>query len=737
MNLIRTYTRCAAALTALGITSFATAAYTASDAAPLLAVIGLPASLLGWWLSARAKFLLPRWLVNSLLTLALAYAILRSVAGFQVETIAELVVFIQIIKIGDRRSPRDDAQVLSLAVFLAIAAMLTSNAFWVGVQLIVFVPLLIGTVMLFQIYAGLAGTAEGAGPTGPRGGARRRRDALAGPLRGTIAFATVLAVAMAVFVFVIMPRGIGENSLGRWPIRGVGNTTGFTSEVRLGDRSVISESQKIVMEVRIRSGLVPENDPTGNLGNSENVYYLRGAVLDRYQNGAWTVDPADKDRPNASKDVPDPPDELPIGEGPHVAGTVEQQYLIYSMDRSAPIFTVWRPVKLLGIAHGTTNVIIQNWSKILTRRGVPGPVQYSVLSVLSEPPVETDERTEVSFPASERLRQLADRILTDSNLEPDPAKRPIAEDSRAARAIEAYLRTRYTYTLVEQPVREGVDPIEHFLFSTREGHCEYFASAMTALCRSVGVNARMVAGYVAAEFNSATGRYVIRESNAHAWVEAEAGKGNWRRYDPTPPADLIRIHRPSTGLLGRIRHAMESAEYAWNASVVSFDEGARQRLLGPEDEMRPGILARLDRITERIRYAGPWHLVRSVAIGLAVFLGVAALATIVQALMAFWARRGIGRGAGRWIGRGAAVSAPQFRLYRRMLDALARRGYPKPEWRPPLSHAGSIPDATVSDATAKVGGLYYRFRFGGRPPTESEIAEAGRAIGTIEGRKPV
>jgi transglutaminase-like putative cysteine protease len=61
---------------------------------------------------------------------------------------------------------------------------------------------------------------------------------------------------------------------------------------------------------------------------------------------------------------------------------------------------------------------------------------------------------------------------------------------------------------------------------------------MVALCRSVGINARMVAGYLAAEFDASTGRYIVRESNAHAWVEAELGTDRWRRYDPTPPATL-------------------------------------------------------------------------------------------------------------------------------------------------------------------------------------------------------
>lgn len=67
------------------------------------------------------------------------------------------------------------------------------------------------------------------------------------------------------------------------------------------------------------------------------------------------------------------------------------------------------------------------------------------------------------------------------------------------------------------------------------------------MCRTVGIDARVVTGYVAIDYNEATESYIVRASNAHAWVEAEVLPDRWRRFDPTPTADLVRIHEPPRG----------------------------------------------------------------------------------------------------------------------------------------------------------------------------------------------
>src|SRR5262249_4425423 len=130
MNMIAWYNRCAMLLLVLAISAYATA-----SASPEFAVLAVPAVVALWRLSSRktGRFLLPRLVVNILLLAVMVFAALRAQAGFNVPIIAEVIVLIQVIKIGDRRQPRDDAQILSMSVFLAIAAILDSNGMWTGV----------------------------------------------------------------------------------------------------------------------------------------------------------------------------------------------------------------------------------------------------------------------------------------------------------------------------------------------------------------------------------------------------------------------------------------------------------------------------------------------------------------------------------------------------------------------------------------------------------------------------
>ena len=106
-------------------------------------------------------------------------------------------------------------------------------------------------------------------------------------------------------------------------------------------------------------------------------------------------------------------------------------------------------------------------------------------------------------------------------------------DFDKAAAVENYLRTRFGYTL-ELPQTAVKDPIANFLFERKQGHCEYFASSMAVMLRSLGIPARVVNGFRSDEFNDLTGNYVVRAKNAHSWVEAYFPNYGWQTFDPTP-----------------------------------------------------------------------------------------------------------------------------------------------------------------------------------------------------------
>jgi protein-glutamine gamma-glutamyltransferase len=708
------YNRCALWLTLLAILAYSTA-----SGAPEFAVLAMPTVYALWKLSGRkvGRFLLPRFVVNILLFAVLAFAALRAQGQLQVETIAQVIVLIQVIKLGDRRAPRDDAQILCLTVFLAIAAMLDSNDVWTGALLIVFLPLLVMTVMLFQVHkgeVGVTGPSETA-VSAPIAGLRRA-------VRGMSAFATVGTLGLALVVFVLMPRGIGENALGEFGARSDRKQTGFTSSVTLGARGIISSSPTVVFDLVVK-------DFTGaNVGSADTVQYMRGAVLTDYESRKWTTNGGE------SQNIPIPADRAYPFEFTTKGQRIEQ---VISMRSSPPadqlvhLFAMWRPVQLELPRGG--DVRMTSPAMVLQRRSDASPFEYTVWSVPFEQAQEANpNRNRLSYESSPRLRTLASTILTEAGIEADPLKRPFDEDVRATRAIQDHLRTKLAYTLEQESPPRDVDPVEHFLFDRKAGHCEYFASAMVLLCRSVGINARMVTGYIATEFSPSTGAYTVRESNAHAWVEAEDEQGRWKKYDSTPPEDLARIHKPAVGLFGRLRQAIEAVEYAWNSSIVAFNERTRQNLLGPSRGENVGILGSVEAFSRRVRESerGSGLILSALINGLIVFAGVAAGGFVLSRLVRRLPQRRRSAGAARPV-------LGRIRFYRALLRLLARQGRAKPHWRPPLDHAAAL--AAAGDPGAEdvreVAEAYYRVRFGGGLDDAGQ-AQVERALRRVREFRP-
>ncbi len=113
-----------------------------------------------------------------------------------------------------------------------------------------------------------------------------------------------------------------------------------------------------------------------------------------------------------------------------------------------------------------------------------------------------------------------------------------------AAGIERYLRATYGYATVVNNPPVNRDVTDYFLFDAKEGYCEYFATAMTVLLRANNIPARMVTGYLPGS-RQADGRFLSRESQAHAWVEVYFPQYGWITFDPTPRPDVAPIVRGS------------------------------------------------------------------------------------------------------------------------------------------------------------------------------------------------
>ncbi len=138
----------------------------------------------------------------------------------------------------------------------------------------------------------------------------------------------------------------------------------------------------------------------------------------------------------------------------------------------------------------------------------------------------------------------------------------VASDSAYIDAVlQRFHQENYFYTLEPPPL--GSDPVDRFLFDTRRGFCEHYASAFAVLMRSAGIPARVVLGYHGGEINPLGGHLIVRQSDAHAWNEIWLPETGWSRVDPTAAVAPERIESGLSGALG------DGVAVAWGLSVPS------------------------------------------------------------------------------------------------------------------------------------------------------------------------
>ena len=365
-------------------------------------------------------------------------------------------------------------------------------------------------------------------------------------------------------------------------------------------------------------------------------------------------------------------------------------------------------------------------------RRPPGLFRYSAYSRLEEPPEEARPVDPAPSPdPAEMARNLQLPASLDHRI-PELAHRwasGAAGDLARARAIETYLRTGYGYTLELPPARTA-DPLANFLFVRRRGHCEYFASAMTVMLRSIGVPARLATGFESGVYNPLTGQWLMRASDGHAWVEAWLPGRGWTAFDPTPSA----ANPAASSAPARFALYLDAARTFWSRWVVNFDSPRQGALADRFDEAaRVAGIRWFDSLWDTgntwqrraaawVRRRGPWLV--------AAVLFAACLRRFgPRAIRALRLRVRVGRARRR-----PATAGDATLLYQRMLSILERRGYRKPSWFTPDEFAASLPPGALRATVAEFTAAYNALRFGRRAPLRPRMAslleELGRQGGT-------
>ena len=174
---------------------------------------------------------------------------------------------------------------------------------------------------------------------------------------------------------------------------------------------------------------------------------------------------------------------------------------------------------------------------------MPVPITYGIGNALRPLAIASQQQDSplhraiaVPTAVAEPLRPLARRIV-------GPAQTPPLQ---AAQKIQQYFRRHYTYALDVKLARDG-DPIVDFVLNRRPAYCEYFASGMVLLLRTLGVPARIVSGFAVWEYNPIAAQWIVRQRDAHAWVEVyDDANSRWVAFDATPPYTASRLNGRDT-----------------------------------------------------------------------------------------------------------------------------------------------------------------------------------------------
>lgn len=499
-------------------------------------VLALYLAFVALFLRSSGQRTLPIWAMNllGLVYIPVLLVDLRMIfgRGQLVQTVVHLCMFAVVVKLFALRSRRDLWQTFGAVFFLFLASMGTSVHPSVVLYLLAFSLLAMAFLMrmaMMRVLVRFGAVEETLGKVS---------------IRGFLMATTVAAVLASAPLFAIFPR-LNAPMVG---IRGTGTgteifSTGFTDEVSLDAIGRQRGNPQVALRLRYE-GRPP--DPS--------EIRLKGGSFDLFQGKRWiAASPKPsvltsqggtfllkKERITRTVDIWQQPLSSKALLLPVETAEVELQVPIpiLAWDRSGAV-SMWRRTQgvlpyRVGLADGP----------VLT-----GMTPMENLTGPPDPTLDTDG-------LSDRARELASEVMGEG-----------APEDQAGRLL-AFFRDQFTFSL-DFMGRTGQAPLDDFLFDSRQGHCELFASSTVLMLRSRGIPARLVTGFLGADFNPLTGYFVVRQGNAHAWVEAYFEDGGWMLLDPTPPSGLPTSGGSRDGW-SIFRQAWDYVQFRWDRYVLTY-----------------------------------------------------------------------------------------------------------------------------------------------------------------------
>jgi protein-glutamine gamma-glutamyltransferase len=522
---------------------------------PTIILVGAALAFRGYLLGKRRRVLISqRWTTPLTILYVVFYAAdyLLLSRAFLAATV-HLVLFAVVVRTFSLRRDRDYTMLAVLAFLMVLAsAVLTVDSIFL-VFFAGFMLLAVATFILMEMRrSGKASKVQ----------ARHSRDdhehrhlafSLARMTPGLVVMIFVGAAAM----FFLMPR-MSTSYTGGFSY-GTDFSTGFSDRVQLGQIGQIQQSNAVVMHIQI------DGDARG-----EHALHWRGVALANFDGRNWS---------NPRQMYPVQPEfggsfQLPwVGQGiPPPDGYREAAQKAASMIHYR---VVLEPI-------GTNVFFLAPWARHVkgTYRSLRVDDGGAIYDADSSHPVSLYEAdSDIGKPSASQLRSAGNSFpaFTQPYLQMPPELDPriprlaaqivgsSTNDYDKAATIERYLNSHYAYTLhlLNTPV---ADPLANFLFERKAGHCEYFASSMAVMLRTLKIPARVVNGFRSDEFNDVTGNYIVRAKNAHSWVEAYFPRYGWITFDPTPGGEIGTPEGWQRALL-----YLDAAQSFWREWIVSYD----------------------------------------------------------------------------------------------------------------------------------------------------------------------
>ena len=502
---------------------------------PWLVSVFLAASLLWRWLvTTRHWPLPPRWL-KLLLALVAAFGVLAAFRTWNgLAAGSALLVTMAALKLTETRDRRDLGVLFFLAAFLTYAAVLTSGAPTTTL-------LALGTLWL--ALAALVARARPPGSTGEL------------PLLRQTGRTLLYGLPITVLLFLFVPRIEGHF----WSLPTDGRAlSGLGDEMHPGDISKLSLYDDPVMRVFFTGKLPPRTQR-----------YWRGPVLHDFDGGTW----------RAARGTP----------YPKLAPQPQGQAIAYRV-LLEPTQHHYLPLLERGVSWDLPRAS-QGWDltvqaeQPVTSLLAYGAISYPTAVVEGDLPLSLRRRA-LQWPAGTNPQTLAWVAQLRSMY---PSDRALLQA-----VLQRFSEPPFTYTLTP-PQLDNTNAVDEFLFGTQQGFCGHYASALAAIARAAGIPARVVTGYQGGEWNRIGKYLLVRQADAHAWVEVWLRGQGWVRIDPTAAVAPERVEQgldsalgadePVPGRwssrwqwLGEARALVDAARTAWQQQFLQFDRATQEQL---------------------------------------------------------------------------------------------------------------------------------------------------------------